>query len=175
MKLAGNRSLRLSRRGEESHWSFLDHNTHVCSFIYNISFSILFIYFNLFHPFELVKKLQLQHDNTAGDKSGWKSGNWKVAYNANGVETFNCSINNGFKKKVDRENWVVNEGEWEINGDGCKLSNKNHIEAFERTVENSAASSTRSNSDDIGSRKNTKFVRNILLHFFFLFLISLCN
>ncbi|MCP9261337.1 hypothetical protein DINM_004711 [Dirofilaria immitis] len=59
-------------------------------------------------------------DDTATDKSGWKSGNWTSSTsNAESQSNFSSV---GFEKKIDLENWNVNEGGWKLNDTNCDLN-----------------------------------------------------
>ncbi|KAL3993957.1 Tudor domain family protein [Acanthocheilonema viteae] len=128
----GDRSVRLSGRRDQSPRPFLDRDTH--------------------------------HDDTSADKSGWKSGNWTAVSNINATKSeLNCSLNNGFGEKVnkknDTENWIVNEGGWEINNASCDLlENRNQIEASEKISRNSTAYSARNDFDGVGNDRDAESI-----------------
>ncbi|EJD76035.1 tudor domain-containing protein [Loa loa] len=124
---SGDRSLHISKKRNHLPRPFLDRNTHII--------------------------------DTAADKSGWKSDKWIATPSTNMAKSeLNCFLNDGFEKKVDNEkdteNWIVNEGGWEINNAGCELvDNGNQIEASE----NATATSACSDFVGAGNHKNTEF------------------
>ncbi|KAM3719792.1 Tudor domain-containing protein [Dirofilaria immitis] len=91
-------------------------------------------------------------DDTATDKSGWKSGNWTSSTsNAESQSNFSSV---GFEKKIDLENWNVNEGGWKLNDTNCDLvDNRSQIE---KISENATITSTQNYLDGTGNHRNVK-------------------
>ncbi|CAG9534423.1 unnamed protein product [Cercopithifilaria johnstoni] len=104
------------------------------------------------------------HGDTAIGKSGWKSGNWTTE---NAAESENSGFEKKMDKKKDTENWIVNEGMWEVNNgdnrnqveafEACEpTDNRNQVETFERTSRNLIAPLAHSNFDGVGNRINAE-------------------
>ncbi|OZC10003.1 tudor domain protein [Onchocerca flexuosa] len=103
------------------------------------------------------------NDDIAADKSGWKSDNWKTSPSIDTAKNeLACVSSNGFEKKADTENWIVNEGGWGLNNTDCQLvDNKSQIETSERISEDAATTSACNDFDDVGNFRNVKAMRYI--------------
>lgn len=143
--------------------SFLDRLTSVCFLVF---FPICYPYWVISSflfcktDFMFDKKAQFQACDTVIEKSGWKSGYGVAKTSKNMAESeLNCFSNN-LGEKVDNgkdtENFIVNEGWWEVNNGAWELAG---VKSQIGTSEN--ANSGPVDFDDVDNRRNTDSVRNM--------------